>query len=95
MPLVEGRVVDWTHKINIKQFLSDDDSDEALRVAREGVANELRKLYSHFPEDDYQGDELRDLVHDIARAETVEEFNEWLDPLYDWADWNLVWLGLR
>ena len=92
MPFRNGCVVDWDHKVDIKQFLSEDGSEEAVRAAAVGVRCELRKLEGAFPENTDAGDELADIIADLDTTDQ-QEFNNVLEALYDWADYNLVWLG--
>lgn len=37
--------------------------------------------------------ELESLAEKIEKARTADEVDEILDELYDWADWNGIWLG--
>lgn len=42
----------WKHKINIKQYLTEDDSNEAVVKAAQGVISELKKLPQSLQEKD-------------------------------------------
>lgn len=87
----------WKYKINIKQFLSDETTQEAKITACNGVISELNKLKRtrEFRDDD----ELEMFIIDLEGiAEDTgadhHDFNYVLDSLYDWADAKRVWMGL-
>lgn len=86
----------WKHRIDIKQHLGDDTSPAGVRKAAAGVLAELRKVERHF-EDDAS---LTDLMLEFGAISEeddadCDDFNGWLDELYDWADGRRVWLGLQ
>jgi hypothetical protein len=82
----------WKYTVNIKQYLSEDDSAEAIRKAARNIHNILTE--SNIPPE-----VLRDVAYEIGyigysfEQPSLEEFNFLLDNLYDWADSNNVWLG--
>ena len=92
----------WVCKVDIKQYLGTETSNEAVRNASRKILEELK---SKLPEkwwslssDDADG-YLQDLLDDLEFAQddeeiTCEAFNYILSELYDWADSRQVWLGL-
>jgi len=81
----------WLKTINIKQFLSEETRDiEIVKNIGESIAGALTRGTKRFKCDTYGLDDILDMLRDI---ESLEDFNETLDELYDWADRNRVWLG--
>jgi hypothetical protein len=76
----------WTNTINIKPFI--DPTQPADVVARRIQA----KLIAAFSD---PGFDLADIIDDFEDIQTVEECDDALERLYDWADANNVWLGLK
>jgi len=73
----------WKREVDIQQFLTDEREltpYEILEIAR--YVSE--KVNDELPEYD---------CTDIEGSEDVEELNEALVRLYDWADANGIWLG--
>jgi hypothetical protein len=84
----------WRKTIRIKQFLSDDGSDENARKVAGRVARVLMREpeYGHGDWDlVYIADEMLLLAE--SNNGTCADFNEILAGLYDWADANRVWIG--
>ena len=76
----------WTKTVNIKPFI---DETQPADV----VAERIRaKLVTAFP---VPGFELGDIIADLEGVQAVEECDDVLERLYDWADANDVWLGLK
>jgi len=74
----------WLQKVNIKQFLTDEDVDE--QKARQIGLNIYNYLVSFLP---YYPDRV-----EFFSTMNQEEINKALTHLYDWADAHRVWLGL-
>jgi hypothetical protein len=84
----------WQKTIYIKQFLSDDDSDENARK----VAGQVGRVLMQEPEyghGDWDFIYITDEMIMLADSSdgTCADFNEILAGLYDWADANRVWIG--
>lgn len=78
----------WFKKINIKQFLTGDDSpEEAVRVAAK-VAAYIRK---HVPEY-YAVGEFESVVSEPEKWRNTA-FNTALRNFYDFADEERIWCG--
>lgn len=88
-----GRPI-WDAKANIKQFLDPDaePSEVAANVARELRHAFARRLRATSDNYDCDLDMLLDDLENFGDA-TVEDFDETLDRIYDWADENRIWLG--
>lgn len=75
----------WRRTLNIKQFL---DPDKPLERVRDPMVSMLRLDGAYDANEDYAI-----AVDTLAEAETVEDFDEALASLYDWADHHRVWMG--
>lgn len=76
----------WIKTVNIKTFI---DETQPADV----VAERIRaKLVRAFPVPDFT---LGDIIADFEDVQTIEECDDTLERLYDWADANNVWLGLK
>ena len=88
----------WNHKIDIKQYLGEDDSNAAVVIAANGVIKELLKLPQSLNGLQDAISEFEDVAdsaqYEDGDYEWVDEFNYTLDKLYDWANDERVWLGL-
>lgn len=82
----------WSYKVNIKQFLSDDDSEEGVLRIRSLIADELQKA-GPFTKSfhDQEGWHLQDELRDV---ETADDFNYLLAAIYDYSDAYRIWLGI-
>lgn len=83
----------WDYKIDVKQYLSADDSVSSVQIASKGVVCELKKLPTRYQ------DAVEEFIYNFEElAEDSEAdcdyFNDLLNDLYDWADDYRVWLGL-
>lgn len=89
----------WKHKIDIKQYLGEDDSNAAVVFAAQGIVKEISKLPQSVSGGDQHMYEFQDVADSAAEEplggyQWVEEFNYRLNVLYDWANYERVWLGL-
>ena len=84
----------WRKTINIKDLLTDDDSDEYARFVARTIAGRLQAQI-----DDLMDIPLELLIDDfydcgdVDSGATRDDVNELLSRLYDWADYNRIWLG--
>ena len=74
----------WKHKIDIKQFL---DEDGNLEKTKKGLipylkSEKISKIISE------------ELTDKLEFSEDIEEFDDALSELYDYADENNIWLGI-
>lgn len=85
----------WGSTVTIKNLLSDDTSDENAVVTAEKVAGVLEgsAWYTTKADEDDRWD--LDCIIDSFKYEvsTVDDFNEFLDALYDLADAERVWIN--
>ncbi|WP_432263388.1 hypothetical protein [Cupriavidus sp. TMH.W2] len=97
----------WDKSINIKEILHRDQRNESNQHVAAVAAEIASLIRSSVPsewldiaKDDYD----RELVEVVELLESVsaegmeegtllEDFNDFLEQLYDWADYRRVWLG--
>lgn len=90
----------WKHKVDIKQYFGEDDSNEDVVKAAQGIVKELKKLPESLNEFGLLDviSEFEDLSDNAATEtsgfEWSDEFNYTLDKLYEWADDQRIWLGI-
>lgn len=90
----------WQHKINIKQHLNSGQTYLQCTSAARGVMLELCKLPMAKTDDILVSiiDEFefmsRESQEDFSAEGFRDIFNDLLNDLYDWADYQLVWLGM-
>lgn len=84
----------WKRTIDIKNCLTEDVSDEECQRVAKSVAAVLHNAFAgvNLEEEDY---DLYEIVLDLDESVLdVEDLNNVLSDLYDWADDNDVWLGV-
>lgn len=93
----------WAYHIRIKHLLDYDDPTDETAIEIAGKLESI--LRKHLPEklfndndDDYNEDlvEVCEFLHDIANRQcdnSLDDFNNALTILYDFADYNRIWLG--
>ena len=88
----------WKHSINIKQHLSNETSNEAIVNAAIGVAHELKRLPDSLEGLDdiiYEFQDIAECSHNAEdNKDLLSHFNYLLNDLYDFADYNRIWMGL-
>jgi len=70
----------------------DDLTDEMMVELAKRVSNLLERKSKQIKDEDDKYD-IEDIIEQFKGIENVEEFNEILELLYDWADGADVWLG--
>jgi hypothetical protein len=77
----------WKQSINIKPALQKgddlDDDDKLPEGIKDEVVGELARVPA-----------LTCFIEEVKHCETVGEFNDILDDIYDVADKQRIWLGL-
>jgi len=87
MPYRNGLLVNWKVKIQgLRELLTDDDSDEnAIKVGKEfyKILNSsiYRKYFKNF-----------DRLEEFNEVLDVKEVNDILSDLWDYCDYNLIWV---
>lgn len=79
-------MANWTKTVDIKPHLlaiEDDEDYQGAQIVAQSLVTLLKEKLPEYP----------DIAH-FEDVQDVEDCNEALDRLYDWADENLVWLGL-
>ena len=74
----------WLRTVDIAKSLN---SDKPWREIQKEVVEILRK-------DKEFSCECIDSIDMMEEAETEEEFDNFLDEIYDYADENLIWMGI-
>ena len=77
----------WRYHLAIKDLLDAEESDIVARRIGKAIAPRLRGCRDYTV--DFQVEELAAKFEDV---ESVDELNDSLMDLYDWADANLVWV---
>ena len=76
----------WKRTVHIKDLI---DPSKPADI----VADDIRiRLVNAFGSPDFV---LGDIIDALSNVGSVEECDDVLDRLYDWADDNDVWLGLK
>lgn len=85
----------WLHKIEIKQYLNDDDSDENAVKTAEKVLEvlESNSLFVGVMISEAGRAALETIQVYFANVRTCNDFNEALDSLYDFGDTHRIWIG--
>ena len=90
------RKTSWDRRVNLGDVWQDDDMEFTAR--RDAIVARLRPLKpwaERIDETEGLDGEFEQIVEDLAMAEDFDEFNEWWDQLYDWADINKrLWLDI-
>lgn len=76
---------EWRRTINIKDHL---DPDKPLAEVRDPVVTILQADLAYHTDPEFIW-----AVDAMANSDTVSMFDEALTSLYDWADYNRVWIG--
>ncbi len=79
----------WNRTVNIKPFITEDDSDAAAQKCATSIKALLVRLIPSYDNG------LQLVLDSLEEAKTCDDVNCALDSLYDWADANNVWLGLK
>ena len=87
----------WKYKINIRQYLNDEETPEAVLKAAEGIKAEIEKnhLERIFLNTPYKMVERTRKAVDAGfdYDEVCAIFNGWLGRIYDIADDERVWVS--
>ena len=76
----------WTRTIQIRDLLTGDESAEAIKGAADGIISRLPDAPTS------RIAKARDMADDDPETALLV-FNAGLDAVYDWADFNRVWLS--
>ena len=86
----------WKHRINIKQFLSDDTSPAGVVRACDGVLSQLHHDLPYQPSLDRIRERLENCkaAAGVSDPSVVDRFNRILDDIYDYGDRERVWMWM-
>jgi hypothetical protein len=82
----------WKHTVEIRQFITADDSPAASKAAATAIASKLKSALSYTDVDTW---ELQNIIDNLNDSENCGDVNAALDDLYDWGDQNRVWFGIK
>lgn len=78
-------MANWDHKVAIKHLFTDDEDDASVQAAMKAIYNVLQKetCFARF------------YFLEFFKSNTldIDEANELLDKLYDYADVNRIWIA--
>ena len=80
----------WSHRINIRQHLTEDESKEAQIAAADGIAKEIKLL----PDALWQrgGKHVCAELRKAAETGNIGWFNASLSRVWDWFDEERIWV---
>lgn len=82
----------WKRRVNIKPFITEDDSPEGAKRTAANISNELRQGLNYTEFDTW---ELHTILDGFGDCGSADDLDTCLEDLYDWADQNRIWLGLK
>jgi len=90
----------WDATLSLKDFYHDDELSIAEKA--EKVSNVIRAKFANVLDNDKDNfdEDLDSLAADFRRISahdrvTANHFDNIMSDLYDWADWNRVWIETR
>jgi hypothetical protein len=100
-------MTDWKYNVYLAdlktEFDKDDDEDKDVKKCVDIVHDRLVLLKRVIEKDDDPDDiihGLDDCINDFhyfdsygSKTDQIERFDELMDDLYDFADWNFIWLN--
>lgn len=96
MPYVDGQFVNWSYKLrNFKGRVLELDREEPFSTEEIQAKAKLfwdivkSPIHKKFMEDFIEENEL---YFDPDTINSVEEFDELMEALYDYCDYNLIWV---
>lgn len=79
-------MTNWRRTINIKDII---DPDKPAQEVAKAIAAKLRRAIPKWEDDD----QLSEALWGFDDAQTTEDVDSALTDLYNWADFELIWLG--
>ena len=81
-------MTDWKYKVDLSDLW--DEYDEGTKSVTDVAEEVYSRVYKVVP----MTDELELILCDIQDAQTLDELNNHMHDLWDWADTNKVWIGV-
>lgn len=75
----------WKQTVKLKHLLTEEETPEAVGAAMNAVAAALTEAF-------HPDSELQELIDEMSCCNDLDDANNLLDSLYDWADNNRVWI---
>jgi hypothetical protein len=79
----------WAETIDISDFWNDDIPE---MVKRDRIVERIKASRWYRDRDSAGFDERGEAVENLAEADDEDEFNGWFDQLYDYWDYDRVWV---
>lgn len=91
MPIVDGEIVDWRHKIDLKRHVLDQDKHD---FTPEEMAAKTEKFWKIVKSKSFMQEfvEEWESMYPADTVEDVQTFDELLSEFYDFCDYNLIWV---
>jgi len=96
MPIRNGKIVDWTHKIDEFSTIVCDENF-SVKEKLEKLHALMRRHHAIFNKDeDEYADQIEEAIEDWGHDEEELEFvgDGILNSIYNYADEHLIWLGI-
>lgn len=81
----------WNYRLNIRQYLTEETTQEAMLAAAKGIRQEVAKLP---PGLSRRANGILETVDKAAQTGVLDWFNASLSRLWDWFDNNAIWVEL-
>jgi hypothetical protein len=82
----------WNSRVKIKHLLTDEGTDEAIRRDMASVGNELASSAAFGSFDRRTIARMKALPDGLEPDELLAVANRLLDRMYDFADYNRIWI---
>ncbi len=82
-------MANWKYSINISnEMRSFSNGEIKLSELTSALVNKIKNT---IPEEIW--DEIWEELNDLLEVNDAYEYDEIIDPIYDWADFNRIWIG--
>jgi len=82
-------MITWKYTLRIKHLLTDNEDYESIQKSMDNIAEEIRR---HFFMDNFSTNDFYKIPKSDNFFSSQEYANKLLDRLYDFADWNKIWI---
>lgn len=74
----------WAERLDVKDIFHND--EVTIIEKRDVIVQRIRALKSY-------DDDAELIADELAQATEIDDFDEWWDAFYDWADKRRVWVA--